>query len=509
MKFKNPILPGFYPDPSICRVGEDYFLVNSSFEYFPGVPLFHSRDMVNWRQVGHCLTRTSQLPLQDAPASGGIYAPTIRHHRGRFYMVTTNMTHGGNFYVYTDDPFGDWSDPVWVAQKGIDPSLLFDDDGKVYFTSNGTRWAATRGIYQCEIDIATGRQLTETEFLWPGTGGSYPEAPHLFKRGDYYYLMIAEGGTETGHCVTIARSRQPYGPFEPCPHNPILTHRSTDNPVQSTGHADFVQDHLGAWWAVFLGVRPVQFGLHNIGRETYLALVEWDDAGWPLINGGRRVALQSHGHDLPLQAWPSAPQRDDFDDAKLALCWNYLRNPDESCYSLTASPGSLTLTPNHHSLDDLASPALVARRQQHIHCRAACLLRHAGLADGEEAGLVAYMNPRHHVELAVAYSNRRRELIFRQRIGPLVQENVRLLPSAAPIELQLVADDKYYTFSFREGGEWRDMGRHEVRYLCTEVTGGYTGVYLGLYAARQKLHENAATGSASFDWFDYAGGDQG
>ncbi|MGC8541213.1 MAG: glycoside hydrolase family 43 protein [Phycisphaerae bacterium] len=509
MKFKNPILPGFYPDPSICRVGEDYFLVNSSFEYFPGVPLFHSRDMVNWRQVGHCLTRAKQLPLQQAEASGGIYAPTIRWHKGRFYMVTTNMTHGGNFYVYTDDPFGEWSDPVWVEQKGIDPSLLFDDDGKVYFTSNGTRWAPRRGIYQCEIDIATGRQLTETEFLWPGTGGSYPEAPHLFKRGDYYYLMIAEGGTETGHMVTIARSRHPFGPFEPCPNNPILTHRSTDNPLQCTGHADLVEDHCGNWWGVFLAVRYAQHGLHNIGRETCLAPVSWDAEGWPVFNRGQRVALESSGPDLPLFPQPASGVRDDFDAGTLGLCWNYLRNFDASCYSLSACPGRLTLRPNQHTLDEPASPAFAARRQQHIHCRAACLLEHVRLAPGEEAGLAAYMNPRHHAELAVACNRGRRELIFRQRIGPLVQENVRLLPSAAPIELQLVADDKYYTFSFREGGERRDMGRHEVRYLCTEVAGGYTGVYLGLYAARQKLHENAATGSASFDWFDYAGGDQG
>ena len=218
MKIGNPIIPGFYPDPSICRVGRDYYLVTSSFEYFPGVPIFHSRDLVHWRQIGHCLTRPSQLPLHEAKASKGIYAPTLRHHAGRFYMVTTNTSHGGNFWVTAEDPAGEWSEPVWLDQPGIDPSLLFDD-GKVYLTSSGNA--------QCQIDPATGKRLGDLRRTWAGTGGGFLEAPHLYKIRGRYYLVTAEGGTGRGHMVTIARADNPWGPFENCPHNPILSNRGS------------------------------------------------------------------------------------------------------------------------------------------------------------------------------------------------------------------------------------------------------------------------------------------
>ena len=321
MKLKNPIIRGFNPDPSICRVGDDYYLVTSSFEYFPGVPIYHSRDLTNWRQIGHCLTRKSQLFLEKAPSSGGIYAPTIRYHDGRFYMVTTNVgrqeggrvVEGGNFYVSAKDPAGEWSDPIWVKQRGIDPSLFFEND-KAYFTSNGTAWAPVRGEYQCEIDIKTGAQLTETVFLWAGTGGAYVEAPHLFQRGEYYYLIAAEGGTERCHMVTIARSSKPYGPFEASPHNPILTHRSLQTEIQSTGHADFVEDPNGNWWAVFLGVRFPGGFWANLGRETFLAPVTWTTDGWPIVNGGQRMQPEMEVENLPLaQRWPAEPARDNFD----------------------------------------------------------------------------------------------------------------------------------------------------------------------------------------------------
>ena len=245
--YRNPVLPGFYPDPSVCRVGEDYYLVTSTFEFFPGVPVFHSRDLVHWEQIGHALTRASQLPLREAPPSGGIYAPTIRYHDGVFYMVTTNVSYGGNFYVTATDPAGPWSDPIYVDQAGIDPSLLFDDDGKVYFLSNGNGCMSI-----CEIDIRTGEKLAPTRPSWRGTGGRYPEAPHLYKIDGLYYLMIAEGGTEYGHMETIARSISPYGPWEPSPRNPILTNRNTEQnmPIQGTGHADLVQTQNGDWYAV-------------------------------------------------------------------------------------------------------------------------------------------------------------------------------------------------------------------------------------------------------------------
>lgn len=269
MTYRNPVIPGFHPDPSVCRVGDDYYLVTSSFEYFPGVPLFHSKDLVHWRQIGHCLTRVSQLDLSEARSSAGIYAPTIRFRDGTFYMTTTNVSGRGNFIVTTDDPHGEWSDGVAVDHPGIDPDLFFDEDGIVYYTTS-----YNQGIYQSRIDAKTGQRFSDPRLIWSGTGGQYPESPHIYRIGDWYYLFIAEGGTEYGHMETVARSKRPEGPYESCPDNPILSHRSIQSPIQATGHADLVQTPDGDWWAVFLGIRPVGYPFrHHLGRETFLAPV--------------------------------------------------------------------------------------------------------------------------------------------------------------------------------------------------------------------------------------------
>src|SRR4030042_2877344 len=222
--FNNPIISGFYPDPSICRVGEDYYLFTSSFEYFPGVPIFHSKDLVHWRQIGYCLTRKSQLPLNNVRASGGIYAPTLRYHDGTFYMVTTNVDGGGNFYVTAKNPAGPWSEPVWLDHSGMDPSLFFDDDGKVYYTRH--EGAGDGYVAQRILNIETGKLEGPLRKIWGGTGGVWVESPHLYKINGKYYLTAAEGGTSYGHTQVIARSDSPWGPFESCPYNPILTHRN-------------------------------------------------------------------------------------------------------------------------------------------------------------------------------------------------------------------------------------------------------------------------------------------
>jgi len=255
VSYQNPVLPGFYPDPSICKVNDDYYMVNSSFGYFPGVPIFHSTNLVNWEQIGYVLDREEQLPLAKAQTTLGIFAPTIHYHNGLFYMITTNSTDKGNFYVTAKNPAGPWSNPIWIATPGIDPSLFFDDNGKVYVTS-AQNWGAVKNrIVMSEIDITTGKLLSEPVTIWKGTGGKYPEGPHLYKKDGFYYLMIAEGGTEYGHKVTIARSKNIWGTYESNPANPILTHANSNeenNPIQGTGHADLVQTTDGSWFMVAL-----------------------------------------------------------------------------------------------------------------------------------------------------------------------------------------------------------------------------------------------------------------
>ncbi|MFC7483606.1 glycoside hydrolase family 43 protein [Luedemannella flava] len=248
--FANPVIAGMFPDPSVCRVGGDYYLACSSFEYFPGVPIFHSRDLVHWEQIGNVLDRPSQLSMPASmPSSGGVYAPTLRHHDGRFWLITTNVG-AGNLLVTADDPAGPWSEPLPLpGVPGIDPDIAWDDEGRC--------WCTMAGIAQVRIDPATGETLGPMRRLWSGQPGAQaPEAPHLYHLGEYWYLLIAEGGTERGHAVSIARGPAPDGPFEPCPANPILSHRGTNRPIQNTGHADLVEGPDGSWWLVFLGVRP-------------------------------------------------------------------------------------------------------------------------------------------------------------------------------------------------------------------------------------------------------------
>ena len=502
-EYRNPVISGFHPDPSVCRVGEDYYLVTSSFEYFPGVPLFHSRDLVNWRQIGHCLTRTSQLDLSRARSSGGIFAPTIRHHDGTFYMVTTNVTGGGNFYVRADAPHGDWSDPVFLDFPGIDPDLFFDDDGTVYLTGS-VFGPEGHGICQSRIDLATGKRLTDMKLIWRGTGGQYPEGPHLYKIGGWYYLMIAEGGTEYGHMETIARSRRPDGPYESCPYNPILTHRSTDLPIQATGHADLVQAADGRWWAVFLGIRPVGYPKrHHLGRETFLAPVTWTEDGWPIIGENGKVGETVSVEGLTFGPAEQLPAKDDFDDPVLAPHWTFLRAPDPANWSLTVHKGCLTLYGSSYTLNETGIPAFVGRRQQHFDCTASAHLTFAPQRDGEEAGLVVYMNERHHYEIAVARVGGERKMLFRRRIGSLWKVENEAPWSADTAVLTVKADRERYAFGFSAPGDptfW--FGGGECALLATEVAGGFTGVMIGMYATGNGVRSESP---AHFDWFVYEG----
>ena len=512
MQFTNPIIPGFHPDPSICRVGQDYFLVTSSFEYFPGVPLFHSRDLVHWRQIGHCLTRPSQLPLAHVRPSGGIFAPTIRYHSGVFYMVTTNITDGGNFFVHTRDPFGAWSDPIWLDQSGIDPSLYFDDDGRVYLTSN---WfagfplpdeidpaIASWGIQQSQIEITTGERLTEPQRIWAGTGGRFPEAPHLYKIGSHYYLLIAEGGTELGHMVTIARSETPWGPWESCPHNPILTHRSYHSPIQALGHADLIESHDGSWWLVCLGVRPRgNPPCYHLGRETFLAPVTWDAQGWPQVGENGRIRVQMEAPRLTQVVWPINTARDDFDGPDLAVGWNFLGNPHDQDWSLADRPGTLRLLGNAARLDDGPPVAFIGRRQAHFACYVGASLDFVPVADGEEGGLTIWMNPQHHYDLFVSQQDGQRYVAVRRRIGSLAAVVAREPLADGAATLTIGADAQTYTFGCAIGqAEQHTLATGETRYLATEVAGGFTGVYFALYATG---NGKMSRSPAFFDWFDY------
>jgi len=507
VSFPNPVLPGFHPDPSVCRAGDEYFLVTSSFEYAPGVPVFRSRNLLEWELIGHALERESQLDLVNAKSSQGIFAPTIRFHQGRFIMITTNMTTGRGFYVTTDDPTGAWSDPIFVQEEGftMDPSLFFDDDGKVYYTRHGG--GRHGGVFQAELELETGRLREPARPIWAGTGGIWPEAPHLYKIHGNYYLMIAEGGTSYDHSVTIARSSSPWGPFEVCPRNPILTHAHDRSlPIQATGHADLVQSPDGAFWLVFLGIRPWDGAHHHLGRETFLAPVHWDDAGWPVVNHGRPIertlslaAVPGSVPGAPLVSYASRPVRDDFDTPALAPAWNFLRTPEPTHASLSARPGWLRLLSTASTLDDTGPTSFVGRRQLHYACRAHSTLEFSPVARGQRAGLVVRADEYNHYDLVLAFTDHGCQLLLEQRVQGKSSTVAELAWSSPTAELCIEASPGHYEFFAGDaGGVSHSLGRLPSEPLASEVTGGFTGAYLGMFVSG-----GAGTPPADFDYFEY------
>ncbi|WP_138750872.1 glycoside hydrolase family 43 protein [Paenibacillus sinopodophylli] len=511
MKFENPILSGCYPDPSICRVGDDYYLVNSSFTYYPGIPIFHSQDLINWSQIGHVLTSERQLPLSSKKSGSGtlnsftgIYAPTIRYGNGRFYVISTNVEHSGNFMVWSENPEGPWSDPIYLDWSGIDPSLLFDRDGKVYLTGTGSNNDEVSGIYQAEFNPDTGAVLTERRMIWEGTGGSFPEGPHLYRIHDRYYLVIAEGGTEFGHMVTVARSENPYGPFESCPYNPVMTHRSIKSPIQATGHADLVETQDGSWWAVFLGIRPQGYPFyHHLGRETYLTHVRWTEEGWPIFGDNGQVSLEMEGPTF-FEGYREDLLRfgrDDFESSQLGLHWNSLRNPPQGSFSLEHKPSWLELTGTDKGLDDSGNLTFVGRRQQDLECHVSVRMDFEPVKDGEEAGLTAYMNEKAHYEIAVTRNRGTKTILFRRRIGSLWKVEREDTLNTDSVVLSIRANAITYSFSYTlDNGEEVAIGSGECFYLSSEVAGGFTGVYFGMYATGNG--EPCQT-PALYDYFDY------
>lgn len=484
--YQNPVIPGMYPDPSVCRVGNDYYLVNSTFQYFPGVPIFHSNDLIHWNQIGNVLDRPSQLPLKNANAWLGIYAPTIRYNNGTYYMVTSNIGNSNgtksNFFVTATDPAGPWSEPIWLDQGGIDPSFYFED-GKCYFTSN-----PDIGIWLCEIDPKTGEQLTESKLIWEGTGGRHPEAPHIYKKDGYYYLVIAEGGTEMGHMVTIARSRDIYGPYEANPDNPILYHQrkiTQASPIQGTGHADLVQAADGSWWMVCLAFRPQINGMHLTGRETYLAPVEWNADGWPVVNGNGTISIDMDVPTLPQT--PAKSREAVYDFAQMTGFgheWVHLRNPHFENYRFTSR--GLELTGTSATMTSIESPTFAALRQQDIDFTLTSTFSMTDALPGAEAGISIYMDVTTHYDLFIRENaDSTQSLVLSYQLHSISGNKAIVpLPAGENVTVKIDGKDDRYTFSYSTGGaEFTTLGSLDTRFLSTETAGGFTGVTIGAFAS--------------------------
>jgi alpha-N-arabinofuranosidase len=504
--YKNPILSGMYPDPSICRVGDDYYLINSSMGYFPGIPISHSKDLVNWQQIGHVLTTDEQLPLFSGMngISGGIMAPTIRYNKGTFYVICTNLSVMKNLIVTAKDPKGPWSNPVWIdlPNFAIDPSLFFDEDGKVYLTVT-PEFGKLEGIRLAQIDVHTGKLITPLKSIWNGTGGWHPEGPHIFKKDGYYYLLMAEGGTEYGHKVIIGRSRSIEGPYDSAPGNPILSHLGRamqSSPIQGVGHPDLVQAHDGSWWMVVLAFRHYN-NHHVMGRDTYLAPVEWNYAGWPVVNGNGTLALDMKAKTLPLHPFSEPPTRDNFDNGKLEMFWNHINNPIKGNYSLSEREGYLRLKGNVSTTSEGKQVTFVGRRQQHESFTAATELDFAPSNQTDEAGLVLFMDYKAHYDLSIKNVNGKRTLILNYTLGSIQHLEKQIPIGNDPIVLKVEGSKNHYIFSYSQGNsEYIVLGKADNKYLSTETNGGFTGVYIGLFSTGNG--KNSVT-NADFDWFEY------
>jgi len=511
-EYLNPILAGFYPDPTVCRQGSDYYLATSSFAYYPGVPLFTSRDLVHWRQIRSILDRPSQLDLDSAGVSRGIFAPSLSCRPGRLWMITTLVDRGGNFLVTATDPPGPWSDPVWLGFDGIDPSLFFDDDGKVYIVNNGLPEGPQlygqghRAIWIQEYDT-TAQRLTGPRRMIVNGGvdlARHPiwiEAPHLFKKDGWYYLICAEGGTAEQHSEVVFRSRAVLGPYQPGPVEPILTQRHLDPtrpfPVWATGHADFVATQNGEWWAVFLGTRPYQGYTFNTGRETFLLPVTWKD-GWPVILADtatvpyvvRAPKLSSdHRRSPPLTG--NFTLRDEFDAPALDPSWVFLRTVREPFADLISHPGWLTLRARADAIEGRGQPAFVARRQQHAWATATTAMRYRPQAEGDRAGMVAFQGSDAFYFLGVGMTNGQRVALLERRSGPSGEAATTLVAFAqlegspdSTLYLRIRARGGSYDFFYAyRPGDWILLkGDVDGTILSTRVAGGFVGTMLGLYA---------------------------
>lgn len=540
--FTNPILAGFYPDPSICRVGEDYYLVVSSFAYFPGIPVFHSTDLVNWKQIGAVLDRPEQMDATGLGVSRGIFAPSIRYHDGQFYVTCTLVDKGGNFVATATNPAGPWSNPVWIPEiNGIDPSPYFDHDGKAYIIYNSIPpddkplYDGHRTIRMYEFDIKTMKVVGEERLIVNGgvdlsKKPIWIEAPHIFKKDGYYYLICAEGGTADQHSEVVFRSNDVWGPYDPYEKNPILTQRHLDTgrkfPVTTAGHADFVETESGDWWAVFLGCRPYELvttwgeEYFNTGRETFLAPVRWVD-GWPVINPNSGAV--QYRYPLPVKAAGRKSEiplsgnftyRDEFTAEKLGPNWIFLRTPLEPWHSLSEREGSLAIRLRPETAAGDGNPSFVGHRQQHMRGSVSVALDVTPAAEHEKVGLLVFQNEKHFYFLCKSLEGDTPVVQLYRSPGNETDNNQmeliasRTLPIVnGPLFLKVEARGAVYAFSFAERpGEWNLLQDNvDARFLSTRIAGGFVGCVIALYGTSDG---KPSPTTAYFDWFEYVGDDE-
>lgn len=531
MTLPNPILAGFYPDPAICKVGPDYYIVNSTFSYFPGIPVLHSQDLKNWRQIGNVISRPSQMDFMGETVSRGLFAPSISYHEGLFYVTCTDIDNGGNFVVTAKNPAGPWSDPVWIKEvHGIDPSLYFEGD-KAYIIYNSNPpenkplYEGHRTLRMFEFDPVKLKVIGEETLLVNGgvdisTKPVWIEGPHIYKRDGWYYLMAAEGGTAVNHSEVILRSKNVKGPYIPYDKNPILTQRHLDpnrkNPITSTGHADLFEGPDGNTYAIFIAVRPYEGDYYNTGRETFIAPVKWID-GWPVINPDHEEVLYNYPVSWKQVKHPGALPMNgnfrytiDFQDS-LHSQFLFLRTLDTTWYNLKDKKGYLTMKLLPETVMGAGNPAFIGKRQQHLTCEASTELSFIAKEENEKAGMMIFQNETHFYYICKSTSKGKAVVqLFKadKASSSMVLVKQESLANASdPLFLKITAEKDKYSFWFSaRKDKWNLLqGSLDGKYLSTRDAGGFVGSLFALYATSEgKSSQNVA----AFNWLEYSGNDE-
>jgi len=518
--FSNPILKGFYPDPSICKAGDSYYLINSTFAYFPGIPIFKSEDLINWKQIGNALDRPEQLDLDGLGVSRGIFAPAIHYNKGVFYIVGTLVGGKNNFIISASNPAGPWSNPIWLPEvSGIDPSLFFDKDDKTYITYNSeppnniSGYDGHRSIKILELDIKNFKTIGTPKVIInkgakPEDKPIWIEGPHIYNKNGFYYLMAAEGGTAEQHSEVVFRSKNILGPYKSYENNPILTQRHLKSdrkkPVTSIGHADIIEDKFGNWWGVFLGCRPYDKNDHfNTGRETFMAPVKWIN-DWPVFDLERDIVKRKYDItvDELVTDFTSVNNtfKDDFKDDNLGFDWLFLRTPLSKWYSI--SDGKLTINTRPETTSGKSNPSFIGYRQKHLFGNVSTELSFTATLENEKAGLIAFQNDKHYyffcksirnnkpiVQLLKSTENGTEEIAFK---SILETDN---------LSFKIEAKGKYYNFSYAlNDTDWTLLKENvDATFLSTKKAGGFVGTIYGMYTTSSG---EKSTNKAVYHWFE-------
>lgn len=501
MKYSNPVHRGFFPDPSVIRVGDDYYKVNSSFQYFPAIPISHSKDLVHWELIGHAITESDYLDLSETLDSRGIWAPDISYYNGKFYIFAT-LRHNSEdmskspmrsqLVMTSDKPEGPYSKPVVLPVDNIDPSHFVDDDGKHYMIIAP---AITVVPLNDECTEITG----EIKQVWAGTGERCPEGPHIFKRNGYYYAVVAEGGTGYGHGINIARSKNLYGPYEECPYNPVLRQTDPDALIQRSGHGDIVETQKGEWWCMYLCGRRNGGNYTTVGRETALDPVHWTDDGWFVIND-RKPSLEQDMPDLPVTEYEKNTYYD-FSEGKLSLDWEWVRNPDND--HLSFEEDCLKINTQKGYLCDVSAKNTLVRREQELSYAAETKLKFDPQDIGYQAGITCYYSTASYIRFGRCSEGL--ELVINRNRG---EERVTVITDVDcdVVYLRVVVKglDRSFYYS-TDGTKWKIAAKlPKCIYLCDEGVPGdrkrHTGTLVGIYALSGDREESE---EARFYYFKY------